>query len=147
LRKNKYNKHTFLVNIILCVLFYFANHLGFAQVLPTSSAKAITGFRQSLSPENVFIENIGQYGQLMKGYEKMGEVKFGYEGLDMPVLFTPKGLIHLQRRLEGLSQREKEKLEKRGIREEEIVGKTTVTDRTITMEWVGANPGVEIIAE
>lgn len=43
----------------------------------------------------MFIENIGQYGQTVTGYEAFGVVKYGYEGLEMPVLFTEKGIIHL----------------------------------------------------
>lgn len=33
----------------------------------------------------VFIENIGQYGQTVTGHEALGVVKYGYEGLEMPV--------------------------------------------------------------
>ena len=47
---------------------------------------------------NHFIENKGQYGHTVKGVEHMGPVLYGYEGLGMPVLFTGKGLIHLQRK-------------------------------------------------
>lgn len=94
-----------------------------------------------------FITNIGQYGEKMKGYEQMGNIQFGYEGLDMPVLFTPKGLIHLQRKYEKISHAEEERLEKLGIPEEEIERKLIITDRVITMEWVGANPNVEVITE
>lgn len=94
-----------------------------------------------------FISNIGQYGEKMKGYEQMGNIQFGYEGLDMPVLFTPKGLIHLQRKYEKISHAEEERLEKQGIPEEEIERKLIITDRVITMEWVGANPNVEVITE
>lgn len=94
-----------------------------------------------------FIKNVGQYGKTMKGYEQMGSLHYGYEGLDMPILFTPKGLIHLQRKYERISHSEEERLEKQGVREEEIERKLIITDRVITMEWVGANPKVEIIAE
>ena len=94
-----------------------------------------------------FISNIGQYGETMKGYEQMGVLRYGYEGLDMPVLFTPKGLIYLHRKYERISHAEEERLEKQGVREEEIERKLVITDRVITMEWVGSNPNVEIIAE
>src|SRR5690349_10980915 len=40
-----------------------------------------------------FIENIGQYGDSLSNALNMGKTLFGYEGLDMPVLFTSKGLI------------------------------------------------------
>ena len=64
----------------------------------------------------------------MKGYEEMGNIKFGYEGLDMPILFTPKGLIHLHRKYERISHSEEEKLEKQGIPEEEIERRLIITD-------------------
>jgi uncharacterized protein (DUF2141 family) len=94
-----------------------------------------------------FIKNIGQYGKTMAGYENMGAIQYGYEGSGMPVLFTPKGLIHLQRKVEKISHAEEERLEKAGAKEEEIERKKNVTDRVITMEWLNANPEVKIIAE
>jgi hypothetical protein len=99
----------------------------------------------SIANTSVFIKNIGQYGETMKGYEEMGNIKFGYEGLDMPILFTPKGLIHLHRKYERISHSEEEKLEKLGIPEEEIERRLIITDRVITMEWIGANTEAEII--
>ena len=93
-----------------------------------------------------FIENAGQYGKVLAGYEYMGPVKFGFEGFDMPVLFTKSGLIHLQRRVNPISKEQEEKFEKEGLPEEEIERKKTITDRTITMQWVDANPDVEIVA-
>ena len=99
------------------------------------------------SSQKVFIENIGQYGELMAGYTGMGKIKYGFEGFGMPVLFTPKGLIHLQRKVEKISKKEEEELEKKNIPEEEIERKRKVTKKIITMEWLGANPQPEIIAE
>ena len=64
----------------------------------------------------------------------------------MPVLFTSKGLIHLQRRTDKISHAEEERLEKMGVPEEEIEKKKIITDRLITMEWVNANPAVQISA-
>lgn len=105
------------------------------------SSKALFGF------QNSFIENIGQYGETMTGFATMGKIKYGFEGFGMPVLFTPKGLIHLQRKVENISQEEEKKLEIKGIPEEEIEKKRKVTERVITMEWLGANLQPEIIAE
>lgn len=93
-----------------------------------------------------FIENKGQYGKSVKGYEQLGPVLYAYEGLVMPVLFTSKGLIHLQRKLDKLSHAEEERLEKSGMSEDEIEKKKIITDRMITMEWVNANPLVEVQA-
>lgn len=77
----------------------------------------------------------------------MGKIKYGFEGFGMPVLFTPKGLIHLHRKVEKISEKEETRLEKQGAPEEEIERKRKVTEKVITMEWLGANPQPEIIAE
>lgn len=88
-----------------------------------------------------YIENIGQYGETLAGYGKMGKILYGYEGMGMPVLFTAKGLIHLQRKMKKLSY---EEMEEKGLKVKE---KTAIVDRTITVEWVDANPSPVIIAE
>ncbi|MBU9936722.1 MAG: hypothetical protein KTQ13_08730, partial [Ferruginibacter sp.] len=77
-----------------------------------------------------FIENIGQYKDTLANYGRMGRILYGYEGLDMPVLFTPKGLIHLQRTTKKLSHEEMERLEKKGWKERDIIRNYTV-NRTI----------------
>ena len=116
---------------------------------PASAAlKAVAGKADDLFGSRYrFVENIGQYGSVMQGYESMGTILYGYEGLGMPVLFTNKGLIHLQRKEEKISHEEEERLEKQGVSEEEIENKKIVTDRVITMEWAGANSNPEMIAE
>ena len=91
-----------------------------------------------------FIKNIGQYDTLVKGYENMGAVRYGYEGFDMPVLFTPKGIIHLQQKIEGPSEEERERMERRGKKPEGEQRK--VIGRTIIMEWLNTNLNPEIIA-
>ena len=96
---------------------------------------------------NAFIKNIGQYGNTMAGYGRHGSIKYGYEGYNMLVLFTPKGLIHLHRKINRISEEEEEELERKGIPEEEIEKRVSATDRVITMEWESANPDPEIIAE
>jgi hypothetical protein len=133
-------------SVSLLVISLISNFC-FAQSFSTPSPKSLISVKQSLSSGGSFIENVGQYGKTMKGFENMGTIQLGYEGLGMPVLFTSKGLIHLQRKVEKLSHEEEEKLEKAGAKEAEIENKKNVTDRTITMEWLGSNPGVKIIAE
>lgn len=128
-----------------CILF-FVLLTGFIpgytqQPVNSPSSRDLYGKNSS------FIENIGQYGTRMTGQEHMGDILFAYEGLGMPVLFTSKGLIHLQRKVQKISHAEEEKLEKQGVPEEEIERKKIVTDRTITMELIGADPAVEIIKE
>lgn len=93
-----------------------------------------------------FIENIGQYKDTLASYGRMGRILYGYEGLDMPVLFTAKGLIHLQRATKKLSHEEMERLEKKGWKERDIIRNYTI-NRTVSMEWVNANPYPGIITE
>jgi gliding motility-associated-like protein len=125
---------SFLVAILLCSGI-------FAQAQFTANTK------QTFNSAGSFIENIGQYGTTYKGQETMGNILYGFEGHDMPILFTKKGIIVLQRKVEKISKAEEEKLEKQGVPEEEIEHKKIVTDRAITMEWIGANSNVEIIQE
>src|SRR3954469_23000355 len=47
-----------------------------------------------------FIKNVGQYGNSVSEYPGMGTILYGYEGLGMPVLFTSKGWMRLQRKIE-----------------------------------------------
>lgn len=91
-----------------------------------------------------FIENIGQYGDTVAGQGKMGKVCFGFEGFDGYVFFTPKGLIHLQRKAMPVSEREREA---RAHGEKEELIRREVIHRTVVMEWVGANPHPQIVRE
>lgn len=115
--------------------------------LLTQNKSAVSKLIQSQKEILSFTENKGQYGKTLDNFEQFGEIKFGFEALGMPILFTSKGLIHLQRKVEKISQKEEELLEKAGVKEEVIEHKKNIIDRTITMEWVGANANVEIIAE
>ena len=134
-----------IYKIFACILLCMCNAC-FAQS-PTASLKSLNSLKQIFNSRGEFIKNIGQYGNTMASYGHMGKILFGYEGLDMPILFTPKGLIHLQRKIEKISHREEERLEKQDATEEEIEQKKIITDRVVTMEWMGANSNVEIISE
>ncbi|HEX7904814.1 MAG TPA: gliding motility-associated C-terminal domain-containing protein [Chitinophagaceae bacterium] len=94
-----------------------------------------------------YIRNTGQYGDTLANYGRMGKILYGYEGMGMPVLFTEKGVIHLQRKQKNLSYEEKEEMEKEGLSKEQIRKKNRPVDRIITFEWVNANPHPDIIAE
>ena len=97
--------------------------------------------------KRAFIENVGQYSDSLAKHGTMGKIRYGFEGFDMPLFFTSKGLIHVQRKVKGLTHEEREALERKGMREEEIEKKSVVTDRVISMEWLDANPNPYIIAE
>ncbi|MEO7984633.1 MAG: hypothetical protein ABI688_11170, partial [Bacteroidota bacterium] len=94
-----------------------------------------------------YIHNIGQYGDTLENFGYMGRILYGYEGLPMPVLFTTKGLIHLQRKSSPPTYRAKRKMERSGIKEEEIEKMDITVNRVITFEWLNANPRPQIIAE
>lgn len=131
----------------LCILIACCSNFCFAQSPFLGSSKAINSLKKSIQPTGEFIENVGQYGKTMAGYENMGAIKYGYEGLDMPVLFTPKGLIYLQRKITKLTHREEEQLERKGLEEDEIERQRNVTDRTLVMEWLNCNASAQIITE
>lgn len=131
--------------VILSVLQAITGNLAFSQSLPGFSPGQVNNLKVQFG--SAFIQNIGQYGKTIKGYENMGPVLYGYEGPGMPVLFTTKGIIHLQRKIEMISRREEKKLEMQGLPEAEIERKRNVTDRVITMEWAGLSHATEIIAE
>jgi gliding motility-associated-like protein len=92
-----------------------------------------------------YIQNVGQYGKSYAGCERMGNILYGYEGMGAPVLFTPKGLIHLLRNANQFSYEEMERRERteKGKRGEQA----TFTEKYITIEWLNANPHPQIIAE
>lgn len=94
-----------------------------------------------------FIENVGQYGDTLPMHGNLGKILFGYEGLDMPVLFTSNCIIHLQRKVEQPSKEAKEKMERKGVSAEDIARQIKTTNRVITMQWLNANADVEIIKE
>lgn len=106
----------------------------------TSSLNSVAGNDADLfGTRTRYIENIGQYGTTLSKYGNMGKILYGYEGLAMPVLFTPKGMIYLQRKTIKASNEELQKLRSEG--------KPITIDRTITMEWLNANPDPRIVAE
>lgn len=130
-----------------------AKHINQQQpVKSISKSKFIRGMSEQGSSdltgtETSFIKNIGQFGKTVDGCENMGEVEYGYEGFQMPVLITSRGIIFLQRKTQSPSGEEKERMERKGMTEEEISQHIKVTDRVITLEWVNANPNAEMIAE
>ncbi|MFL5739096.1 MAG: beta strand repeat-containing protein [Flavisolibacter sp.] len=138
--------------LFLAVLKTAAQEGGTHTIQPVFTPRFITPPSADLfGTRKSFIKNLGQYGSTMKGRESLGKILYGYEGMDMPVLFTSKGLIHLQRKLpretetererERNGEREREEHQEKGMEEERPV------DRVITMEWLGANPDVQVIAE
>lgn len=91
-----------------------------------------------------YIENIGQYGDTVTGFANMGKILFGYEGAGMPVLFTAKGLIYLQRPRPVIDYEERER-EEREKKSRSFMEPQTY--QVITAEWIGGNPNPRIITE
>lgn len=79
---------------------------------------------------------MGQYGETLPGYERMGKILYAYEGMGLPVLFTEKGMIHLYR-----------EQPKKGYEDEEGDERHRPNKplKVIAVEWLGANPVIEII--
>ena len=127
--------------LLVCLLF--GSRPAAAQ--QKEAAFSIQSLQATAFSGNGFVENIGQYGREIKGWEQLGPITHGFDGLDMPVLFTTKGIIHLHRKIKTLSHEEEERLEKAGVPEEEIERRKTVIDRMIALEWEASNPAVEII--
>jgi gliding motility-associated-like protein len=109
--------------------------------LPTAPHTDLFGAR------SVYIQNIGQYGDTFKEHREMGRILYGFEGMNMPVLFTSKGMICLQRQVHDIPEEEMEEMEREGRWEKEIEEAKHVTDQHISFEWIGANPNVVIVAE
>ncbi len=131
--------------LIIHIVLFTHHFIGVGQELSYAPSSVLKSFGSATPSRNAFIENTGQYGKTIAGFEYMGPVLFGYEGLDMPVLFTAKGMIHLHRRVNPISKEQEEKFEKMGLPEEEIERKKTITDRTIVMQWEDASVEAAVI--
>jgi len=145
-----------LLNYLLPAMLCFSL-IGRSQFTTApSSAKSKTIFSAGTMPGNptdpfgkaaCFIENIGQYGETLKGYEYMGRILYAYEGMGMPVLFTEKGIIHIQRKSEGPDEEEREKEIRAGKKAEDEEEERILIDRFITAQWQDANPAPVISTE
>jgi gliding motility-associated-like protein len=96
--------------------------------------------------QKVFIENKGQYD--LKS-EKPADIKYGVNNLGTEIYFTPKGLFYRIEEQEMILheeheyEKDKRKPGKEEGEEREIKTKLNI----LNMEWVGANPNVQIFAE
>lgn len=93
-----------------------------------------------------FFENIGQYKSLAP--KSMGQVLYGYEGFESPVVFTPKGLSYCFFKVEIDDQKEIDRELKKGEPLAEVMMEHSKRKKqVVNMEWVGANPNPQIIVE
>lgn len=114
-------------------------HIAFPQ-LKTKQPEFQAAFNQ-VSP---IIENAGQYPKSLAGAEQAGTVQYGFEGFDMPVYFTTQGLIFLQKKTEGPSEEQRERMHKKQVPAEVIAAKTRVIYQKVIAEWVGCNAGAAV---
>jgi gliding motility-associated-like protein len=95
--------------------------------------------------DKVFIEERGQFERNSRTRTLLKEpVSYGVENMEFNAYFTKKGII-FQYQEWRLIEKEEEEYESFIKKPEEKT--TQVIWHTATMEWVGANPDVEIIAE
>lgn len=138
--------------LILCFVLMIAVDLLQAQQQNTSPntyrLNAITDKKTDLfGTQGSYIQNIGQYGDTLTGFGNLGPVLYGYEGLPMPVLFTSKGVIHLQKQQRQLTYEERSTMINAGMSKEQRKKITEPCYRSISFEWLNANPNPEIIAQ
>lgn len=134
---------------------FFAVMFVFGNIRAQQQPRIHTGKQDLFGNRHVFIENIGQYGERVKEQPAMGRILYGYEALGMPVLFTQKGVVHLQRKIEGGEEREREREERERRerkkehrekdREKDELEEQEAIDRVITVEWLNASPDVQVI--
>ncbi|NNV58023.1 beta strand repeat-containing protein, partial [Limnovirga soli] len=148
--------HTFFLSLLLLLLQFTLTVRVIAQTnLGPATANAQLKTINKLAAANndvfgtqaSFIENVGQYGDGPAAYQYMGPIEFGFQGFAMPVFFTKKGIFFLEQEQEAMTEKERDKLEKRedeGDKEEEEKSKKV---SVATMQWLNANPDVQIIAE
>ena len=144
------------------LFFTFHSSQSFAQQLisqqnqKATGAEVINNFDSNISKSKqaglfgerqAYIQNIGQYGDTLESYGRLGKILYSYEGIGMPVLFTPKGVIYLQRKSSPPTYRAKKKMERKGMDKGDIEKTSITIKRTISMEWINANPYPQIIAE
>jgi hypothetical protein len=97
MQQNNYYLDNYFVKTCLTILLCIGNPC-FAQTTSVTPVTSINSLKQTNAAGSVFVENLGQYGTTMPGQEKMGTIHYGFEGFDMPVLFTSKGIIYLQQK-------------------------------------------------
>lgn len=137
----------FLKFILLCILLGYSKIQAQQNISKDISKQKGTPIQaKSCFLQNVFIKNIGQYGSFFHKHADLGEIKYGYEGFIMPVLFTPKGIIYLHREVKKYSKKQERELEAKG-ESEEIIERGFAVDKAIAVEWINANSKVEIIAD
>ncbi|MFN8250182.1 MAG: SprB repeat-containing protein, partial [Ferruginibacter sp.] len=158
--KHNHYQNQLLVSIIAAVYLIVctinpshAQKVGGSIISNTSSAQEfiLKNNEDVFGTAKVFIENAGQYGTAFNGSENHGNILFGYEGFAMPVLFTKNGFIQLQRKMPEKSEEEREREERKARKEGKMKQEEDEDEKPkddfISVEWLNANPTVEIITQ
>jgi hypothetical protein len=137
-----------VTKLLFSLTLFFVSETCLAQKTITQSNK---GFQTSnegdlFGKKYAFIENVGQYESALSKQTDMGTIRYAYEGLDVPVFVTQKGLVFFHRAFIK-SKKKYEESEEEEEEEELHAGVRKSIDRVITMKWKGANPAVEITTE
>lgn len=101
---------------------------------------------KNIFSQDVFIRNMGQYGQLYSRLPGMGHIRYGFEGFKMPVLFTEKGVVYLHRKVKKYSREQERMFEKKGVKED-VIEKGMAQDASVAAVFLNANKKVRIIAD
>lgn len=148
----KGDKTSFFFYLICTTLFLFLNGVNtlYAQpetpVLKTLNADSTVDL---FAQQGRFIENIGQYGEYYEGHPEMGRILYAYEGFNVPVLFTEKGIIYMHRKIKGptLSEIEKEERRRKKKKKEEELLEFKAYDKCVTVEWENNTGQITVEAE
>lgn len=146
------NSGGILLSIVLLIPLLLVCGNNIAQVAnlnphATASPALVSQKNSNLfSTTGSFIQNIGQYKEELPGFTGMGRILYAYEGSGMPVLFTQNGIIHLQREVKQVSPAERMQLLKKGLKQKDI-DKANTVNRTISMQWLNANPHALVVPE
>src|ERR1051325_41959 len=114
----------------------------------TAEAKTFTSsWSKSPFEQKVFIENKGQFDGLAEN--KPDKVLFGASSSGLSLYFTPTGLSYVNYEMVPMSEKEREKLEKRRDEKEKEEGEVKMKGAAhfLSVEWIGSNPNVQIVSE
>ncbi len=141
---------------LLCTILFLLLHIGYqadAQQVDESNP-SIKTFNANVevdlfAQQGRFIENVGQYGEYFEGHPEMGRILYAYEGFNVPVLFTEKGLIYMHRKIKGptLTEIEKEERRRKKKKKEEEVLEYKAYDKCVTMKWENSTDQISVVAD
>ena len=115
-----------------------------SMLLSTTAQQA--KWKANFETQKVFIENKAQFNELTKG--NASPVLFATDNSNCQILFTKTGLAYRLQKTEKKEKEERENEKARSFaeREAEEHSMDVKTDK-VNMQWLNANPNVQVIAE